>query len=108
MNGSQKATLLIPKSEETHRPNKYRPITCLPTTYKLLTGKITDALLEHLTQQGTLEAEQEGCKKGCYGRIDHLLLNKSILKNCKLRQANLSPAMISYKKPLIVSNIHGL
>ena len=76
-------TLLILKSEETHLPNKYRPITCLPTTYKLLTGIITDAVYDHLTQQGASEAEQTGCKRGCDGTIDHLLLNKTKLENCK-------------------------
>ena len=44
------------------------------------------------------EAEQRGCKIGCLGTIDHLLLNKTILKNCKLCQTNLSTAWIDYKK----------
>ena len=56
-------TLLIPKSEETHLPNNYRPIICLPPTYKLLTGIITDATYNHLTQQGAIKAEHKGCKR---------------------------------------------
>ena len=32
-------TILLPKTEETKLPKNYRPITCLPTTYKILTSK---------------------------------------------------------------------
>ena len=38
-------TSLLPKSEETQMANKYRPICCLNTTYKLLTGIIADYIL---------------------------------------------------------------
>jgi hypothetical protein len=30
-------TFLIPKNKNTEHPENYRPVTCLPTTYKLLT-----------------------------------------------------------------------
>ena len=38
---SEGLTTLLPKSAETHLPNKYRPICCLPTTYKLLTAIVS-------------------------------------------------------------------
>ena len=41
-------TSLLPKSTETTLPNKYRPICCLQTTYKLLTAIIADSIYEHL------------------------------------------------------------
>jgi len=31
-------TFLIPKIENTENPKNYRPVTCLPTIYKLLTS----------------------------------------------------------------------
>jgi len=31
-------TFLIPKKEKTDNPKNYRPVTCLPTIYKLLTS----------------------------------------------------------------------
>src|SRR5678816_1632928 len=37
-------TNLIPKSEETKNPTKYRPITCLPTIYKTLTSIIASRI----------------------------------------------------------------
>ena len=54
-------TFLIPKSEETQLPHKYRPITdrkqwSLPTTYKLLPRIITEMMYHHRTQQGGVEA----------------------------------------------------
>ena len=56
-------TSLLPKSKETSLPNKYRPITCLPTTYKLLTGLISDAIYQHLDSENYLEEEQKGFRK---------------------------------------------
>ena len=35
-----------------------------------------------------LEAEQKGCKRGCYGTKDNQLLHKAILKNCKREEPN--------------------
>ena len=35
------ATNLLPKKEETWIPKNYRPIACLPTTFKILTSVIT-------------------------------------------------------------------
>ena len=37
-------TNLLPKKEETWIPKNYRPIACLPTTFKILTSVITDRL----------------------------------------------------------------
>ena len=36
------ATNPLPKKEETWIPKNYRPIACLPTTFKILTSVITD------------------------------------------------------------------
>ncbi|KAL1461990.1 hypothetical protein WDU94_013846 [Cyamophila willieti] len=36
---TQGLTYLKPKTNETNNPTKYRPITCLPTIYKILTKK---------------------------------------------------------------------
>ena len=91
-------TKLLPKSEETHRPNKYRPICCLSTTYKLLTGLIADAIYSHLDQGEYLENEQKGCIRKKLGTKDQLLINKTILEDAKRRQRNLSMAWIDYQK----------
>ena len=78
-------TSLLPKSNETKKPNKYRPICCLPTAYKLLTGIIADEIYNHLDGGSYLEAEQKGCRRGRQGTKDQLLINIMILEDCKAR-----------------------
>ena len=92
------STSLLPKSQDTHLPNKYRPICCLSTTYKLLTGIISDALYDHLDKGDFLEEEQKGCIRNRLGTKHQLLINKTILEDCKRRQRNLSIAWIDYQK----------
>ena len=91
-------TSLLPKNQETHLANKYRPICCLTTTYKWLTGIIADATYDHLAEGDYLEGEQKGCARKKLGTKDQLLVNKTILEDCRKRQRNLSMAWIDYKK----------
>ena len=53
---------LLPKKEETWIPKNYRPIACLPTTFKILTSVITDRLYNHLEKESILTPEQKGGK----------------------------------------------
>lgn len=95
---SEGLTTLLPKSAETHLPNKYRPICCLPTTYKLLTAIISQRIYHHLSRNELLSEQQKGCIKNCQGTKDQLLLNKAILENCKNRATNMSMAWLDYQK----------
>ena len=91
-------TILIPKSGETELPQKYRPICCLSTTYKLFTGLVADGIYDHLSSASCLEKEQAGCRRKCLGTKDQLLVNKTILEDCRKRKRNLSMAWIDYQK----------
>ena len=91
-------TYLLPKSEETESPSKYRLITCLPTVFKLLTGIITDAIYTHLAEKEFISPQQNGCKRDCFGAKDHLLVNKTITENAKKNGRNFHLAWIDYKK----------
>ena len=91
-------TYLLPKSEDTKNPKNYRPITCLTTTYKILTSIITERTYVFLEENSILPQEQKGCKRNSYGCKDQLLINKMILENCKKKSKNLSTAWIDYKK----------
>ena len=91
-------TNLLPKKEETWIPKNYRPIACLPTTFKILTSVITDRLYNHLEKESIMTPEQRGGKKDCYGCKDQLMINNAILENCKKKKKNLSTAWIDYKK----------
>ena len=76
----------------------YRPITCLPTMWKLLSGIISDEIRNHLSNNGLLPMEQKGCLPKCRGTKDQLLTDKAIVKNCKRRKVNLEMMWIDYKK----------
>ena len=88
----------MPKTKETNNPKKYRPITCLPTTYKILTSIIADRTYNHLEANNLLPTELKGCGRGSYGCKDQLLVNRMILENCKAKSKNLSTAWIDYRK----------
>ena len=52
--------------------SNYRPITCLPLMWKLLTGMIAEDMYTHLEGRGILPEEQKGCKKDSRGTNDLL------------------------------------
>ena len=91
-------TYLLPKNDETNNPKNYRPITCLPTMYKILTSILSDRAYKHLTINNLLPVKQKGCSKGSYGCKDQLLINKAIIEMTKSKKRNLTTAWIDYKK----------
>ena len=76
----------------------YRPITCLPLIWKLLTGMIAEETYEYLETMKLLPEEQKGCKRQSRGTKDQLLIDKTVLKDCKKRYTNICMAWIDYKK----------
>ena len=91
-------TYLLPKTDDTKNPKNYRPITCLTTTYKILTSIITERMYNFLEINVILPQEQKGCKRNSYGCKDQLMINKMILENCRKKSKNLSTAWIDYRK----------
>ena len=63
----------------------YRPVTCLPMMWKLLTRIIADEMYVYLEEEGMLPDEQKGCKRKSRGTKDQLLIDKTILKDCRKR-----------------------
>ena len=62
--------------------SNYRPITCLPLMWKLLTGDI----YSHLEENDLLPVEQKDCRKNNRSTKDQLLIDKAVMKNCKWRK----------------------
>ena len=91
-------TRLIPKKDDTKNPANYRPITCLPIVYKILTGVLTSRMMEHLQSNNLIPEEQKGGISDCYGCVDQLIINSMILDDAKKRNKNISIAWIDYKK----------
>ena len=78
--------------------DNYRPITCLPLMWKVTTGIISEEMYNHLEREKLLPDEQKGCRRNSRGTKDQLLIDKTILKDCKRRKTNLAMAWIDYRK----------
>ena len=51
----------------------------------------------HLDSKNLLPEEQKGCRKRSRGTKDQLLIDKTIIKNCKRRNCGLAMGWIDYK-----------
>ena len=92
-------TVLIVKNKELGSiATNFRPTTCLPLIWKLLTGILADELYQHLESKELLPEEQKGCRRDARGTKDQLLIDKTILKNCRRRLTGLGMAWIDFKK----------
>ena len=78
--------------------DNFRPITCLPLMWKLLTGVIAEEMYNYLEREKSFPEEQKGCKRGSHGTKHQLLIDKTVLKDCKKRHTNLSISWIDYRK----------
>ena len=78
--------------------DNFRPISCLPLMWKLMTGVLADAVYVFLESESILVEEQKGCKRRSRGTKDQLLSDKAVLKECKRRRSNLAMAWVDYKK----------
>ena len=75
-------TCLIQKDENKGNDvSNFRPITCLPLMWKLLTGILAEEVYTHLERKNLLPDEQEGCRRNSRGTKDQLMIDKMVLKN---------------------------
>ena len=92
-------TVLIQKDPaKGNDPSNYRPITCLPLAWKILTGIIAEEAYTFLEQRSLLPEEQKGCRKGSRGTGDLLYIDRMLLQEVKRRNKNLAMAWIDYRK----------
>ena len=92
-------TILIQKDpSKGTTPNNYRPITCLPMMWKILTAQIREEIYYSLTSYGLFPDEQKGCWKGPRGTAELLYIDQHILNESKNTRKNLAMAWIDYKK----------
>ena len=91
-------THLLAKNDKTEDPKNYRPITCLSTSYKILTSILSNRTYNFLEENNLLPIEQKGCRRNSYGCKDQLLINKMVLEDVRSRSKNISTAWIDYRK----------
>lgn len=88
--------LILKDRSEGGLVSNYRPITCSPLMWKLLTGTIGESVYSHLEEK-ILPPEQKGSRKGCRGTKEQLMIDKMVMKNCR-RVTNLAVCWIDFKK----------
>ena len=87
-----------PNLKKTTDATQYRPITCLTTVWKCLTGIIGDKIATFLNKNQMLATEQQGGVKKSYGTKTQLLINKNILADAVRNKNNLHMLYVDYKK----------
>lgn len=91
-------TYMLPKTDTPDHPKKFRPITCLPTLYKLLTSIITKKIDGYLSRNNILATEQNGCRRRAQGCKELLLIDNVAMQHIKNKKRNASVAWIDYQK----------
>lgn len=91
-------THLAPKSNRASDPSQYRPITCLSTTYKVLTSILKTKIDRHIEENSIMAVNQNGCRGGGRGTKELLLIDAVVGKLVRRNRRNFSAAWIDYKK----------
>ena len=85
-----KTTLIQKDPSKGTAPNNYRPITCLPMMWKILTAQISEKVYYSLTSRGLFPDNQKGCHKGSRSIAELLYIDQHILNESKTRRKNSS------------------
>ena len=93
-----RTTLIMKDPNKGPVASNYRPITCLPTTWKLLSGIMADKLIQHLDGNNIMASEQKGIMPGGRGSKTQLLIDKMVCLDSKRRRTNLAVAWIDFQK----------
>lgn len=90
--------LCLKDRERGSAVDNYRPISCLPLAWKLMTGIVTHSMYEFFVENDALPVEQNGCRRKSRGTKDQLLIDEIVLADCKRKHKNLAMAWVDYKK----------
>ena len=85
-------TVLLPKTKDLSDEKNYRPITCLNTSYKLLTGLVGEYMRQHAIDNEIWDEGQLGAVAGVLGTVHQLIIDRFIVKEVKTYHRNLSVA----------------
>ena len=76
----------------------FRPITCLLLMWKLLTDVNSENMYCFMEKENLLPEDQKSYRRKSWGTKDWLLIDKTILKDCRKRRTNLAITWIDYRK----------
>ena len=85
-------------SKKTTDASQYRPITCLTTYWKCLSGVLSEKMTKHLNEAGILAEEQQGAIKNSYGTKTQLIINKTVVNDAIRKKKDLSMVYVDYAK----------
>ena len=95
---AQAKTVLLPNNAETQVAKNYRPIACLSIMHKLYTSCLSMFLWDHCEMNNIITPEQAGGKTNVWGTTEHLLVNKTVLKEARSKRRNLYSVCLDYRK----------
>ena len=81
-----KTTLIQKDPSKGTAPNNYRPITCVPKIWKILTAQIRGKIYYSLTSRRLFPDEQKGCCKESRDTAELLYIDQHILNESKTRR----------------------
>ena len=87
-------TVFLPKEGCDGSPDKFRPITCLNTLYKLVTGV---ALMPHAIECEILPEEQKALRKG-RGCLEELMIDALVATEARREKRSVSVCWIDFQK----------
>ena len=91
-------TFMIPKGKCTCEPHQFRPITCLNTTYKALTGNFARIVADWSEHMGIIPKEQLALKKGTRGCLNALVIDDMLGREAKRRERDMAVGWIDFQK----------
>ena len=91
-------TSLLPKNKETHIAKNYRPIACLNIMYKLYTSCLNSFISDHVYKNNIITQEQTAGKRGVWGTLEQLLINKNIMNEVRRMRRHLTTIWLDYRK----------
>jgi Reverse transcriptase (RNA-dependent DNA polymerase) len=92
-------TVLIHKAGPKDDPSNFRPITCLNTCYKILTGYVAMYLSRYINERDILPKEQRALQKNIWGCTHALIVDQTVVADAfDQKQRPLSVAWIDYAK----------
>uniref|UniRef100_A0AC34Q582 Reverse transcriptase domain-containing protein n=1 Tax=Panagrolaimus sp. JU765 TaxID=591449 RepID=A0AC34Q582_9BILA len=88
----------IPKGGDKDDCNNYRPISCLNTAYKLLTGTIHGLVRNYCDTNKVLPIEQRACRRGDWATTRRIVQDSAFRTNVQHNKMQATMAWIDYSK----------
>lgn len=93
-----RTVLILKDPAKGNVASNFRPITCLPIVWKVMTSVLSDRIYTHLEGQSVMPWEQKGCQRRTRATKDQLIVDNGVMKDCKRRKTNLTMGWVDYKK----------